>query len=219
MISEDFAPAAGVASRCGDVVKRTELQNPKSRLTRLEFQKHLLAQRGTAEHNAAEVEGNEPNLTQPKLVGGDATKTRRSSKPMTSAGASGTIERSATPPATRPPSGGTSQQHHGQAGPAHVRSTIIDRPGSTNATPQPVATMPQRAATPDSAMVKPTRVPAQRTRPSSSLLMSELQEAHRRQAATPQAFRTRPAVTVPESVGDDVSREFLASLTNDDFYP
>jgi hypothetical protein len=194
MISE-FAPAAGVTSKDGEVTKRTELKLPKTRMSRSEYSKLL----STSQTQQVPQQ----QLGQPLSVAGSSVSTPVS-QPLSPLAKPGKGRRSNAGSASSTPA--LQPALHYEEGALVFPDAILEL-GQRALTPQPTATRPKY---PKAQSPKKRENPQRLSRPSSSMSMSALSDTAAIIASRKSLQRNR--LRKATMVEDDVSRDFVEDL-------
>ena len=197
----DVVPAAGVASKEGDVVRKAELKNPKMRMCKGDFAKLVQLQQATTVAVGSEVE--EPQR-QPVSSGAKSTA------PNTATGKSDSHPTAASPPPA--PTADSNQEER-----LPDKRALPPKPMEYR--PQNAALLPSsRPATPSINLLRgPVRrgdAHSPRTRSRDSTRASTPSESSSRLLTplpTP-STKKRPVIKQPSVLEDDVARDFVDSL-------
>lgn len=214
-----FPPAAGVATKDGENVKRTELKVPKSKMSRLEYSK-LLAGGASASSDPAPTGGQgaagsgadapvSPPLTSPA--------TRRQSvqgAKKFKEGASVDTNAATPPPPNLSLGGNVAQQP--QAGRPNTAQSMLDQP-SRVLTPQPTASRPQHIRHQSPTRDNPKRAESAARNAAARQRTADLQAAKNQNAERKQQLRSKMSTTAVQHAEDETARDFLNSLEMGDF--
>lgn len=215
MIGE-FAPAAGVATKEGEVVRRTELSMPKMRMTKGEFGKLLQQQNSVAAQQAAAKEHAEAVETPlPSSPAPQAKKTPAGGAGIGGGSKQGSVAAAASsiPP---PTTVGPSSLHM-----TKESTVMLDNAPQRTLTPQPTATRPaylrsgSRAATP--AGTTDAQNSSSVSRPASVMAQARLQAQAMALAAEKHRSASRQRMERATAAEDETAQDFLSTLEMGDF--